>query len=61
MAGDTITINSLSAEVTKDGVEVAHSGFFPYLQDGISRHNVEFDGAATVLFDFTERDGGVST
>ncbi len=61
VAGDTIIIDSLSAEVTKNGSDVAHSGFFPYLQDGISRHTVELDGSAVILFDFSERDGGVST
>ena len=60
-AGNTVTINSLSANVTKNGVDEAYDGFFPYLQDGISRHTVELDGSAVVLFDFTERDGGVST
>lgn len=61
VAGDTIIIDSLSAEVTKNGADVAHSGFFPYLQDGISRHTVELDGSAAILIDFSERDGGVST
>lgn len=60
-AGDTVVIDSLSASVTLNGVDTVHSGFFPYLQDGISRHSVAIDGAATVLFDFIERDGGVST
>ncbi len=60
-AGDTVVIDSLSASVTLDGSETAHSGFFPYLQDGISRHTVELDGSAVILFDFNERDGGVST
>ncbi len=60
-AGDTVVINSLSASVNKNGVETAHAGFFSYLQDGISRHTVELDGSAGILFDFSERDGGVST
>lgn len=59
-AGDTVTIDSLSASVVKNGVDVAHSGFFPYLQDGTSRHTVETDGSAVILMDFCERDGGVS-
>ena len=60
-AGDTVVIDSLSANVTVNGADTAHDGFFPYLQDGISRHRVELDGAGVVLFDFTERDGGEST
>jgi len=60
-AGDTVTIDSLSASVTLNGSDAAHDGFFPYLQDGISRHTVEIDGSAVVLLDFCERDGGVST
>ena len=59
-AGDTVTIDSLSASVTVNGSEAAHSGFFPYLQDGTSRHTVETDGSAVILMDFCERDGGVS-
>lgn len=61
VAGDTVVINSLSANVTVNGADTAHAGFFPYLQDGISRHRVELDSAGVVLFDFTERDGGEST
>ena len=61
VAGDTVVIDSLSANVTVNGAEIAHAGFFPYLQDGMSRHRVELDGAGVVLFDFTERDGGEST
>ena len=60
-AGDAVVINSLSENVTKNGVDEAYDGFFLYLQDGISRHTVELDSSAVVLFDFTERDGGVST
>ena len=60
-AGDTVVIDSLSASVTLNGSEATHSGFFPYVQDGVSRHTVSIDGSAVILFDFTERDGGVST
>ncbi len=56
-----VIIDSLSASVTVNDAEVAHSGFFPYIQDGMSRHRVTAGGSAVVLFDFTERDRGVSS
>ena len=58
---DTVVIDSLSAIVQLGGVDAVHSGFFPYVQDGMSRHIVQLDGAATILFDYSERDGGVGS
>ncbi|MDD2294759.1 MAG: hypothetical protein PHW61_02350 [Eubacteriales bacterium] len=60
-AGSELVVDSLLANVALNRVEVAHSGFFPYVQDGMSRHRVAINGAATVAFDFTERDGGERT
>jgi len=58
---DTVIIDSLSVSARLNGSEVPHSGFFPYVQDGMSRHTVQLDGAATILFDYSERDGGVGS
>ena len=57
---DTVIIDSLSVSARLNGSEVPHSGFFPYVQDGMSRHTVQLDGAATILFDYSERNGGAS-
>jgi hypothetical protein len=58
---DTVIIDSLSVSARLNGSEAPHSGFFPYVQDGMSRHTVQLDGAATILFDYSERDGGVGS
>ncbi|MDD2394210.1 MAG: hypothetical protein PHG12_00575 [Sphaerochaeta sp.] len=58
---DTVIIDSLSVSARLNGSEVPHSGFFPYVQDGMSRHTIQLDGSATILFDYSERDGGVGS
>ena len=60
-AGDVLTIDSGDYTVSRNGVAVEKSGFFPYAQDGISRHNIQTAGAIRLLFDFQERNGGAST
>jgi hypothetical protein len=57
-AGNTLAINSKQLTVKKNGVEAPHSGFFPFVQGGMSRHRLAIDGTATVLFDYTEREEG---
>ena len=59
--GDVLIINSSDNTVRKDGAIVEKNGFFPYAQGGISRHNIQSDGAMRLLFDFQERNGGAST
>ena len=56
--GDILTVNSSDYTVRKDGAEIEKHGFFPFAQDGISRHNIQSDGAMRLLFDFQERNGG---
>ena len=56
--GDILTVNSSDYTVRKDGAIVEKNGFFPYAQGGISRHNIQSDGAMRLLFDFQERNGG---
>ncbi|HMM01126.1 MAG TPA: hypothetical protein PKC96_07385 [Bacilli bacterium] len=57
-AGDALVIDSDNYTVSKNGWTVEKSGFFPYVQDGISRHNIKLEGAMRLLFDFQERNGG---
>lgn len=57
-AGNTLMVNSKQLTVKKNGAEVAHNGFFPFVQGGMSRHRLSTDGTATVLFDYTEREEG---
>ena len=59
--GDILTVNSSDYTVRKDGTVIEKNGFFSYVQDGISRHNVQSDGAMQLLFDYQERYGGVGT
>ena len=56
--GDILMVNSSDYTVRKDGAIVEKNGFFPYAQGGISRHNIQSDGAMRLLFDFQERNGG---
>ena len=56
--GDILTVNSSDYTVRKDDAIVEKNGFFPYAQGGISRHNIQSDGAMRLLFDFQERNGG---
>ena len=56
--GDILMVNSSDYTVRKDGAIVEKDGFFPYAQGGISRHNIQTDGAMRLLFDFQERNGG---
>ena len=60
-AGDTLTVDSGDYSVSRNGVTVEKSGFFPYVQDGISRHTIQSEGAMRLLFDFQERNGGAGT
>jgi hypothetical protein len=60
-AGSELIVDSLSVSARLNDSEVPHSGFSPYVQDGMSRHTVQLDGAATILFDYSERDGGVGS
>lgn len=57
--GDILTIDTSDYTVLKNGVAIEKNGFFPYAQDGISRHNIQTDGAMRLLFDYQERNGGV--
>ena len=59
--GDTLTVDSDDYTVSRTGVAVGKTGFFPYVQDGISRHTIQSEGAMRLLFDFQERNGGAST
>ena len=61
LVGDTLTVDSGDYTVSRNGVTVEKSGFFPYVQDGISRHTIQSEGAMRLLFDFQERNGGVGT
>ena len=61
LVGDTLTVDSDDYTVSRNGVTVEKSGFFPYVQDGISRHTIQSEGAMRLLFDFQERNGGAST
>ena len=56
--GDILTVNSSDYTVRKDDAIVEKNGFFPYAQGGISRHNIQTDGAMRLLFDYQERNGG---
>ena len=56
--GDILTVNSSDYTVLKNGTAVEKNGFFPFAQDGISRHNIQTDGAMRLLFDYQERNGG---
>ena len=56
--GDILTVNSSDYTVRKDDAIVEKNGFFPYAQGGISRHNIQSDGAMRLLFDYQERNGG---
>jgi len=56
--GGILTVDSSDYMVRKDDAIVEKNGFFPYVQDGISRHNIQTDGAMRLLFDFQERNGG---
>ena len=60
-AGDTLTVDSGDYSVSRNGVTVEKSGSFPYVQDGISRHTIQSEGAMRLLFDFQERNGGAGT
>ncbi len=60
-AGDTLVIDSDNYTVSKNDTVVETAGFFPYVQDGISRHTIQTEGAMRLLFDFQERNGGAST
>ena len=60
-AGETLTVDSGVYSVFKNGLRVEKMGFFPYVQDGISRHNIQSDGAMRLLFDYQERNGGAGT
>jgi len=61
LVGDALVIDSGDYTVSKNGVALGKSGFFPYVQDGISRHNIQSEGAWRLLFDFQERNGGAGT
>ena len=56
--GDILIVNSSDYTVLKNGTAVEKNGFFPFAQDGISRHNIQSDGAMRLLFDYQERNGG---
>ena len=56
--GDILAVDTSDYSVRKDDAIVEKNGFFPYAQDGISRHNIQTDGAMWLLFDFQERNGG---
>ena len=56
--GDILTVNSSDYTVRNNGAAVEKTGFFPYAQGGISRHNIQSDGAMRLLFDYQERNGG---
>ena len=58
LVGDALVIDSDDYTVSRNGVTVEKSGFFPYVQDGISRHTIQSEGAMRLLFDFQERNGG---
>ena len=58
---DILVVDSSECTVRKDDASVEKNGFFPYVQDGISRHNIQSDGAMRLLFDFQERNGGAGT
>ena len=60
-ADDILVVNSSDCTVRKDGTVIEKNGFFSYVQDGISRHNVQSDGAMRLLFDYQERNGGAGT
>ena len=60
-ADDILTVDSSDYTVRKDGAAVEKNGFFSYVQDGISRHNIQSDGAMRLLFDYQERNGGAGT
>ncbi len=60
-AGDILAVDSGDYTVLKNGAAVEKNGFFPYVQDGISRHIIQSDGAMRLLFDFQERNGGAGT
>ena len=57
-ADDILTVDSSDYTVLKNGTAVEKNGFFPFAQDGISRHNIQSDGAMRLLFDYQERNGG---
>ena len=61
LVGDTLTVDSGDYTVSRNGVAAEKSGFFPYVQDGISRHTIQSEGAMRLLFDFQERNGGAGT
>ena len=60
-ADDILTVDSSDYTVLKNGTAVEKNGFFSFAQDGISRHNIQSDGAMRLLFDFQERNGGAGT
>ena len=60
-SGDNLMVDSDNYTVSKNGMTVEKTGFFPYVQDGISRHTIQTEGAMRLLFDFQERNGGAST
>ena len=57
-AGDNLMVDSDNYTVSKNGMTVEKTGFFPYVQDDISRHTIQTEGAMRLLFDFQERNGG---
>ena len=57
-ADDILVVNSSDYTVRNNGAAVEKTGFFPYAQGGISRHNIQSDGAMRLLFDYQERNGG---
>ena len=59
--GDILTVNSSDYTVRNNGAAVEKTGFFPYAQGGISRHNIQSDGAMRLLFDYQERNEGAGT
>ncbi|MDD2294591.1 MAG: hypothetical protein PHW61_01475 [Eubacteriales bacterium] len=56
--GDILMVNASNYSVRKNDAAAEKNGFFPYVQDGITRHNIQSDGAMRLLFDFQERNGG---
>ena len=60
-ADDILVVNSSDCMVRKNGTAVEKNGFFPYAQDGISRHNIQTDGAMRLLFDYQERNKDAGT
>ena len=60
-AGDNLMVDSDNYTVSKNGMTVEKTGFFPYVQDDISRHTIQTEGAMRLLFDFQERNGGIGT